>query len=172
LNEAVENYMDGIEEGHHEDIMRAFFRLHVGDIGELLAQVTDVTAKLAQSDGSRDLSELLPEANRVVLVPYFPTLAEKTIDPVWQTVLQSALEYRDYNLGVYGINLPMIDPWTSAPAIIDVVLGLFESTTQILDSSAQAGVSLQQNSQSNNQLPELATVLFACIQERLDWLGR
>ncbi|KAJ7285784.1 hypothetical protein C8J57DRAFT_1431461 [Mycena rebaudengoi] len=154
LNEAVENYMDGIEEGHHEDIMRAFFRLHVGDIGELLAQVTDVTAKLAQSDGSRDLSELLPEANRVVL-----------------TVLQSALEYRDYNLGVYGINLPMIDPWTSAPAIIDVVLGLFESTTQILDSSAQAGVSLQQNSQSNNQLPELATVLFACIQERLDWLG-
>ncbi|KAJ6596941.1 hypothetical protein DFH09DRAFT_1403501 [Mycena vulgaris] len=153
LNEAVELYMESVQEGHHEDIVRAFFRLRVGDMGHLLAQVTDVTAKLAEDSG-RDLVELLPEANRVVL-----------------TVLTSAMEYREYNLGVYGIFLPMIDPWTSSPAIIDVVLGLFESTTKVLDSSARAGVILERNSQSNSQMPELATLLFACIQERLDWLG-
>ncbi|KAJ7449858.1 hypothetical protein FB451DRAFT_741132 [Mycena latifolia] len=153
LHEAVELYMEGVEEGHHEDIMRAFFRLRVGHMGLLISQVTHVTAKLAEDSG-RDLVELLPEANRVVM-----------------TVLTSAMEYREYNLGVYGIVLPMIDPWTSSPAIIDVVLGLFESTTNVLDSSARAGVVLERNSDSNSQLPELATILFACIQERLDWLG-
>ncbi|KAJ7172457.1 methyltransferase type 11 [Mycena filopes] len=153
LNEAVESYMESIQEGHYEDIVRAFFRLRVGDMGSLLSQVTDVTAKLAQN-GGRDLVELLPEANRVVL-----------------TVLTSALEYREYNLRVYGILLPMIDPWTSSPAVIDVVLGLFESTTKVLDSSTRAGVVLEQNTYTSSQLPELASVLFACIQERLDWLS-
>lgn len=152
LNEAVELYMEGVEEGHHEDVVRAFFRLRVGDIGHLISQVAHVTAKLAEDSG-RDLVELLPEANRVVL-----------------TVLTSAMEYRDYNLGVYGILLPMIDPWTSSTSIIDVVLGLFESTTRVLDSSARAGVASERNNDSNTQLPELATILFACIQERLDWL--
>ncbi|KAF7363465.1 Methyltransferase type 11 [Mycena sanguinolenta] len=151
LSEAVELYMDSVREGHYEDIVRAFFRLHVGDIGLLLPQVTDVAAKLARSNG-RDLAEILPEANRVVL-----------------TVLTSAVEYRDYNLGVYGILLPMIDPWTSSPAVIDVILGLFESTTRVLDSTP-AGVFLERNSYANSQLPELATVLFASIQERLNWL--
>ncbi|KAF7338280.1 Methyltransferase type 11 [Mycena venus] len=153
LSEAVELYMEGVQEGHYEDIVRAFFRLRVGDMGLLLPQVTDVTAKLAQNSG-RDLVELLPEANRIIL-----------------TVITSAIEYRDYNLGVYGILLPMIDPWTSSPAVIDVILGLFESTTKVLDSSTRAGVVLERNSYANSQLPELATILFACIQERLDWLA-
>ncbi|KAJ7940617.1 Non-repetitive/WGA-negative nucleoporin C-terminal-domain-containing protein [Mycena leptocephala] len=152
LNEAVEVYMESVEEGQYEDVLRAFFRLRVGDMGSLLSQITDVTAKLAQNN-SRDLVELLPEASRVVL-----------------TVLTSALEYREYNLGVYGILLPMIDPWTSSPAIIDVILGLFESTTKVLDSSTRAGVALERNTYANSQLPELASILFACIQERLDWL--
>ncbi|KAJ6630853.1 hypothetical protein B0H10DRAFT_2160229 [Mycena sp. CBHHK59/15] len=153
LNEAVELYMESIGEGHHEDIMRAFFRFHVGEIGNLLSQVANVTAKLAQDSG-RDLMDLLAEANRVIL-----------------TVLTSALEYREYNLGVYGIALPMIEPWTSSPAIIDVVLGLFESTAKVLDSASKGGVASQRTNYSNSQLPELSTVLFACIQESLDWLG-
>jgi nuclear pore complex protein Nup133 len=82
------------------------------------------------------------------------------------------MEYRNYNLGVYGIVLPLIDPWTSSPALIDVILGLFESTTKVLDSSTRAGVVLERNSYANSQLPELATILFACVQERLDWLAR
>ncbi|KAJ7632668.1 hypothetical protein FB45DRAFT_978375 [Roridomyces roridus] len=135
FNEVVEYYMDRVAEGHHEDVS------------------PDVTANLAQSSG-RDLVDLLPEANRIIL-----------------TVLTSAIEYREYNLGVYGIVLPMIDPWTSSPAIIDVVLGLFESTTGVLDSSARSGVVPERNELSKSQLPDLAAVLFACIQERLDWLG-
>lgn len=67
LSEAVEVYMDSVQEQHYEDIVRAFFRLRVGDIGLLLPQVTDVTGRLAQNSG-RDLVELLPEANRIVLV--------------------------------------------------------------------------------------------------------
>jgi nuclear pore complex protein Nup133 len=67
LNEAVEVYMESVEEGQYEDVLRAFFRLRVGDMGSLLSQITDVTAKLAQNNG-RDLVELLPEASRVVLV--------------------------------------------------------------------------------------------------------
>ncbi|KAJ7774554.1 hypothetical protein DFH07DRAFT_102982 [Mycena maculata] len=150
FNEAVELYMERVGEGQHEDIVRAFFRLRIGEMGHLLPEVADVTAKLAQESG-RDLVELLPEANRIIL-----------------TVLTSAMEYREYNLGVYGILLPMVDPWTSSPATIDVIISLFESTTGVLDSSARSGVVLDY---LKNQLPELATVLFACIQERLDWLG-
>jgi nuclear pore complex protein Nup133 len=59
--------MEGIEENHYEDVVRAFFRLRVEDMGHLISQVADVTAKLAEDSG-RDLVELLPEANRVVLV--------------------------------------------------------------------------------------------------------
>ncbi|KAJ7685205.1 hypothetical protein DFH06DRAFT_34186 [Mycena polygramma] len=153
LNEAVETYMESVHEGQYEDVVRAFFRLRVADIGLLLPHVTDVTAKLAQNSG-RDLVELLPEASLVIL-----------------TVLNAAMEYREYNLGVYGILLPMVDPWTSSPAIIDVIVGLFESTNKILESSLRAGVVIERSSHANNQLPELATVLFACVQERLDWLA-
>lgn len=59
--------MESVEEEQYEDVLRAFFRLRVGDMGSLLSQITDVTAKLAQNNG-RDLVELLPEASRVVLV--------------------------------------------------------------------------------------------------------
>jgi len=43
-----------------------------------------------------------------------------------QTVPRSALEYRAYNLDVYGIDLPMRKPWTSRPSVIDTVLSLFD----------------------------------------------
>nr|GAT53189.1 methyltransferase type 11 [Mycena chlorophos] len=148
LTEAVEQYMDSIEEGHHEDLVRAFFRMRISDLGVVLSQIPDVTAKLAQTSG-RDIRERLPEANRVVL-----------------TVLASALEYREFNLGVYGIALPMINPWTSNPVLIDVILGLFETTTKILDSPSGGRLS-----NLGGQLPELASVLFRCFQERLDWLA-
>jgi hypothetical protein len=82
-------------------------------------------------------------------------------------VLKSALDYREYNLGVYGIELPMLGPWTSKPAVIDIVLGLFDNTTRFVESSESGG---DQNLLA--QLPELASILFACIQERLDWLER
>ncbi|KAI6045772.1 hypothetical protein EDC04DRAFT_3031700 [Pisolithus marmoratus] len=85
------------------------------------------------------------------------------------TTLQAALSYRAYNLGVYGVDLPMIKPWTSRPTVIDAVLKLVDAASKVATdsgSSSSAGAK-----DVVNMLPELATLLFACVQERLDWLG-
>lgn len=89
-----------------------------------------------------------------------------------QTVLRSAFDYREYNLGVYGVELPMIDPWTSGPSIIEIVLHLFESTTRFVESPTSRSDPNTNKTETSDQLPELASVLFACCQERLEWLGR
>jgi len=67
LSEAVHAYMAEIEEGFHEDVMRAFFRLRVGSIGQLLAQVVDVT-----SHSSVEPAQSLPDSNRIILVGSSP----------------------------------------------------------------------------------------------------
>ncbi|KAF8625778.1 hypothetical protein AX15_005170 [Amanita polypyramis BW_CC] len=153
LNDAVHSYMEEVGDVDHEDVMRAFFRSRVTDMGKLIKKVVDV-AMQAPVESSVDLKRLLPETNRVVLV-----------------LLRSALEYREYNMGVYGVQPPMIKPWTSRPSIIDAVLGLFDATTKAVDQPLSDGSLQGTEKEPNSQLPELAEVLFACIQERLDWLG-
>jgi nuclear pore complex protein Nup133 len=65
----------------------------------------------------------------------------------------------------------MIKPWTSRPAVIDAVLKLVDAATRV--ATEGAGASASGNAKEVvDMLPELATLLFACIQERLDWLGR
>jgi nuclear pore complex protein Nup133 len=59
--------MNEVGEGHHEDIVRAFFRYRVGDIGNLLSHVWEITRKSSYEFG-RSLSAALPEANRIVIV--------------------------------------------------------------------------------------------------------
>ena len=145
--------MNRVGEGHHEDIVRAFFRFKVADIGALLPYVMDIIPKSTHELG-RSLSVALPEANRVVLV-----------------VLRAALDYRDYNLGVYGIDLPMLRPWTSKMSIIDIILHLFDTTTRLVESPSFNNEAVWM-SKLNMQLPELASILFSCIHERLEWLGR
>ncbi|GLB34911.1 putative non-repetitive/WGA-negative nucleoporin C-terminal [Lyophyllum shimeji] len=152
LNDAVYAYMEEIGQGHYEDVMRAFFRFRVADIGLLIRKIGEAAAQAARLTG-RDMIEFLPEANRALL-----------------TVLDSALDYREYNLGVYGVELPMIKPWTSRPAVVDVLLGLFDATAKAVDVPSRENEA-NRNAEPNTQLPELAATLFACIQERLDWLG-
>jgi nuclear pore complex protein Nup133 len=62
----------------------------------------------------------------------------------------------------------MIKPWTSRPAVIDAVLTLVDAVTKVATESGSnsAGKDVV------DMLPELATLLFACVQERLDWLAR
>lgn len=67
MNEAIYTYMDGVGEGHHEDVVRAFFRYRAGDIENLLPHVVEVTRKSAYEPG-RSLAASLPEANRILLV--------------------------------------------------------------------------------------------------------
>jgi len=71
LNEAIFAYMNEVAEGHHDDIVRAFFRYRVGDIGNLFSHVMEITRKSAYELG-RSLSVALPEANRIVLVSLCP----------------------------------------------------------------------------------------------------
>ncbi|KAI0065375.1 hypothetical protein BV25DRAFT_1880143 [Artomyces pyxidatus] len=151
LNEAVYSYMEQVGEGHHEDFMRAFFRLRISELGKLLTHIRDATRKsLLQMPANT--GTILKEANNVTL-----------------TILTSALEYREYNRGVYGILGPFSKPWTSKSEVINVVLELFDSTANYVETPSpdhQRGSGVEPKS----QLPDLASILFACITERLDWL--
>lgn len=62
----------------------------------------------------------------------------------------------------------MIKPWTSRPAVIDAILNLVDSVTKVATDSGGNST----GKDVVDMLPELATLLFACVQERLDWLAR
>jgi nuclear pore complex protein Nup133 len=87
-------------------------------------------------------------------------------------VLKAAIDYREYNLGVYGIELPMLKPWTSKNSVVEIVMGLFDTTTKLVQSPSADSETDRMSSEPNMQLPELASILFSCIHERLQWLGR
>lgn len=62
----------------------------------------------------------------------------------------------------------MIKPWTSRPAVIDAILNLVDAVTKV----ARDNGSNNTTKDVVDMLPELATQLFVCVQERLDWLAR
>ncbi|KAI0302174.1 Non-repetitive/WGA-negative nucleoporin C-terminal-domain-containing protein [Russula brevipes] len=151
LSEAVYGYMNQVGEGHHDDLMRAFFRLRVADIGRLLPHVRDGTRRLL-GDVPANIPNILSEANGVVL-----------------TILNSAFEYRDYNAGVYGVESPFVKPWTSKPEVINVVLELFDATTTYVQNLGESPDEHKAR-EPNSQLPDLASALFASVHERMSWL--
>jgi len=71
---------------------------------------------------------------------------------------------------VYGIVLPFFKPWTSKPDIINIALELFDATTTSIEASGSEMLSDRISIEARAQLPELASILFACIGERLEWL--
>lgn len=69
MNEVVYSYMEHVGEGHHEDFMRAFFRLRAQDVGELLAWTMSLLKRLEREAPSLPtLGPALCEANRAILV--------------------------------------------------------------------------------------------------------
>jgi nuclear pore complex protein Nup133 len=66
----------------------------------------------------------------------------------------------------------MIKPWSSRPAVIDVVLEFFDATTKCIDMLGPGLENAGEVAEPKSQLPDLAAVLLACFQERLDWLRR
>ena len=66
----------------------------------------------------------------------------------------------------------MIKPWSSRPSVIDVVLEFFDATTKCLDELPAGSEHVNLDKEPKSQLPELAAILLACFQERLDWLRR
>ncbi|KAF8136731.1 hypothetical protein EV363DRAFT_1395817 [Boletus edulis] len=131
-----------------QDITRDFFKHHVSDVGKLLVFMVDYLDQL-EGSGFGGIGALKEIGGAVV------------------ATLQAALSYRAYNLGVYGVELPMIKPWTSRPAMIDAILKLVEVVTKV--ATDNGGNSTAKD--VVDMLPELATLLFACVQERLDWLA-
>lgn len=63
LHEAVYIHMEDIGEGFHEDCVRAFFRLKVDDIGDILPHVADILRR-----NHRKLLRHIAEANQILLV--------------------------------------------------------------------------------------------------------
>ncbi|KAH7871806.1 uncharacterized protein C8R40DRAFT_532912 [Lentinula edodes] len=145
LNDAIYAYMNEHEANYHEDFMRAFFKFHLNDLGLVMEQIPDVCLNAAQQTG-RNIGDLLPEANRILL-----------------TVLTAAFKHRDHNVITYGLDLPMINPWTSTSSIIDGIIALFDTTTGTSTAATK-------DSELHHQVPELAEVLFACISQRVERL--
>ncbi|KAI0797979.1 hypothetical protein C8Q75DRAFT_801881 [Abortiporus biennis] len=152
LNEAVFTFMRGAGEGHHEDYIRAFFRLKVQDLGGLFPHIFAIVKRTTHD--TRDAPIALTQANSVIL-----------------TVLQSAVDYRHYNMGVYGIEYPLIRPWTSQPSIIEIVSELFSLTTKFVEDSPADAQPSKTKTEAKGQLPQLASILFNCYNERLQWLS-
>ncbi|KAG9318812.1 Non-repetitive/WGA-negative nucleoporin C-terminal-domain-containing protein [Chiua virens] len=136
------------EQSPTQDVTRDFFKHRVSEVGKLLVFMVDYLNQLEGSGfgGPGALKEL---GGAVV------------------GTLQAALSYRAYNLGVYGVELPMVKPWTSRPVIIDAILKLVDSVTKLARESGASNTTKD----VVNMLPEVATLLFACVQERLDWLA-
>lgn len=180
--------MESVGEGHHEDQQRAFFRLHVGELGKVLP-ICWTYAKSRMDEGPAVKLEALTEVNDIVLVCIFiysvspPPFHCSVSDHfelnsgmnATQTVLMSALEWRDWNRRVYGVELPYIKPWTSDVEIIQVAMELFDTAAAFLESREQGeGETLQEQRVGvlRAQLAELAAVVFHCFNERLAWVQR
>ncbi|KAI0341587.1 hypothetical protein BDW22DRAFT_1358408 [Trametopsis cervina] len=153
LTEAIYTYMSAAGEGHHEDFMRAFFRLKVNELGALLPHVADVL-KRSEHEVTHSQSETVPQANDVLLM-----------------VLQSAYAYRSYNQGVYGLELPLTRPWTSTATVIDIASEFFEATAHLVESPATAAEPSVSRTQAKSQLPEVAEILFSVYREQIEWLS-
>ncbi|TEB36359.1 hypothetical protein FA13DRAFT_1727949 [Coprinellus micaceus] len=152
LNDCVHAYMAELGELKHEDVMRAFFRTRVAELGRLIRKVAEVI-KMSAEQTKRDVYQLLPEANQIVIV-----------------TLHAAFKYRSANHSRYYLEAPMISAWTSRPGTIDIVLSLFDLTTKAFDAAAAGSISLTETA-LHDQLPQLAALLFECVSERLQWLS-
>ncbi|KAI5123360.1 hypothetical protein M0805_001781 [Coniferiporia weirii] len=153
LLEAVIANMENSREGHHEDIMRAYFRLQTREIGSLLPYIKLVTEETLKHShlADQDPDALCRGADYLLCI------------------MQSAWNYRDTNAGVYGIAGPMLDPWTSAPPIVDIVLEFFSLVEQHLTDTPPEMEDVVVR-EARSQLPQLAAAVFRSFQERHDWL--
>ena len=75
-----------------------------------------------------------------------------------QTILKAALRHREQNIVTYGIDLPIIDPWTSTPSIINGIIGLFDATKRINENAPAAAPTA-----AGGAVGQSVNVLINCI---------
>jgi nuclear pore complex protein Nup133 len=67
----------------------------------------------------------------------------------------------------------MMHPWTSKPKVVDLVQHLFDMSVKIVETPGDLdSADRSAKDVPLRQLPELATVVFATMTERLEWLSR
>ncbi|THH33962.1 hypothetical protein EUX98_g282 [Antrodiella citrinella] len=152
LTEAVRLFVENSKHSDTDDNMRAFFKYYVNSIESLLPAAMEIVHRSSTAD-AQSLLISLSEANNIVL-----------------TILQCAISYRHYNLSVYGLQLPMIHPWTSSPHVIDIVSELFDTTVKWVELPSTDIDPARAKILAKEQLPELASALFSCYTEQLEWL--
>jgi nuclear pore complex protein Nup133 len=87
--------------------------------------------------------------------------------------LTSAIEHRKYNLSLYGVDLPVYDPWTAQMRTINQVEELFGLTIDVVQAHKTSGsTDPVTEGMIRMQMAELASVLFKCYYDRLEWLKR
>jgi hypothetical protein len=90
-----------------------------------------------------------------------------------QTILTSAIEHRKYNLSLYGVELPVSDPWTARTRTINQVSELFDLTAAVVHAYRTSGsVDTITEGMIKMQVVELASVLFKSCYDQLEWLKR
>ncbi|KZT09491.1 uncharacterized protein LAESUDRAFT_646564 [Laetiporus sulphureus 93-53] len=152
LDMAINACMIEIGADTRGDYVREFFRVHVEKIPSLIPHVQRIIGRSIR-ENRRNLADEIYQANEIALI-----------------ILLSAVEYRQHNVAVYGVEPPLINPWSSSPEIIDAVCELFYSTARLAEVPSADPETMQSISDAKDQLPDLASVLFGCIQERLLWL--
>ncbi|KAL1745686.1 hypothetical protein HDZ31DRAFT_35821 [Schizophyllum fasciatum] len=142
LREAVSATLDALDESMYHDSARAFFGQWLTNLGDLIANVPKVLqrAEVASED-------TLLETTSMVLA-----------------IIASALDFRQNNVDLYKLEQPMQDPWTSQPAVIDVLRQLFNALEAALEGSdAMSDV-------RTLPLADIAGTLLHTMEERLAWL--
>ena len=76
--------MSSIGEGHHEDALRAFLRLHVRDLGSLLPHVDELVHR-ASSTLNGNSAEVIDQATQIAPGIESPTISQ-TRESAWVAV--------------------------------------------------------------------------------------
>ena len=83
----------------------------------------------------------------------------------------SVWTFRDENTRRYDISGPMLNPWTSTPVIVEIVLDFFNLSVELLNKIPPESED-DTIRETRSKLPSLAGSVFRCFQERLSWLER
>jgi nuclear pore complex protein Nup133 len=86
-------------------------------------------------------------------------------------ILRSASDYRSFNKGVYGLEFPIVKPWTSTVQILDIASEFFEATTKLVESPSTAAEPSVSRKYAKSQMADLADTLFWAFREQIEWLS-
>jgi nuclear pore complex protein Nup133 len=70
-------------------------------------------------------------------------------------------------MGVYGLELPLIDPWTSSGLLLNALIEIEDTTDDWVWANRDT---LNADTEPKSQIPELVSVIYGCFSERIEYL--